>query len=473
MAGDKVRRGFLFYVMMLLLFVVAIFFILVVIMVFNPGMNLLGMKYFSNIRDYRVVEVMPSGQNVEYINLSNATDIVVDGNLINFEILRDQNIEHTTVEIENYQTGFAESGQNSQFSYSVEYSLQENSRYLLDINVTNAEGFLYFNNNCYVRILLPKDETLNSTNTLTVSTEKGSIILGGGQALLDENDSYFNFRNVNLQTDSGNIRLGEYLETNFSQLSINNQSGSFRTAKDVVLKDNATLNITGQSGSFEFANITKASAADNALINFNLSSGSFSAENIDCDINLKTTNSTVNIQNLSGNLQANDLVNKMDGANLTIGQVAGSISLPFANNSNITIDDASQAEIFINSNNAQIDIGKLAAGSWLETKQGSINVSLADTSGDINLVSESANINIDGNMQMQNSVNASSVSGSVVLNYSTQSSFTVEFYNSQGQAREDVEAEGYENTFSNPLVVNGGGVRNTISTNGNISLRRL
>ena len=188
---------------------------------------------------------------------------------------------------------------------------------------------------------------------------------------------------------------------------------------------------------------------------------------------MKTTNSTVNIQNLSGNLQANDLVNKMDGANLTIGQVAGSISLPFANNSNITIDDASQAEIFINSNNAQIDIGKLAAGSWLETKQGSINVSLADTSGDINLVSESANINIDGNMQMQNSVNASSVSGSVVLNYNPQSSFTVEFYNSQGQAREDVEAEGYENTFSNPLVVNGGGVRNTISTNGNISLRWL
>ena len=170
MAGDKVRRGFLFYVMMLLLFVVAIFFILVVIMVFNPGMNLLGMKYFSNIRDYRVVEVMPSGQNVEYINLSNATDIVVEGNLINFEIMRDQNIEHTTVEIENYQTGFAESEQNSQFSYSVEYSLQENSRYLLDINVTNAEGFLYFNNNCYVRILLPKYETLNSTNTLTVST---------------------------------------------------------------------------------------------------------------------------------------------------------------------------------------------------------------------------------------------------------------------------------------------------------------
>ena len=115
----------------------------------------------------------------------------------------------------------------------------------------------------------------------------------------------------------------------------------------------------------------------------------------------------------------------------------------------------------------------MAAGSWLETKQGSINVSLADTSGDINLVSESANINIDGNTQMQNSVNANSVSGSVVLNYNPQSSFTVEFYNSQGQAREDVEAEGYENTFSNPLVVNGGGVRNTISTNGNISLRRL
>lgn len=470
MAGDKVRKGFLFYVLMLLLFVVAIFFILVVIMVFNPGMNLLGLKYFSQMRDYRVVEVMPDGQNVEYINLSNATDIVVDGNLINFEIMRDQNIEHTTIEIENYQTGFAQTGQNTQFSYSVEYSVQENSRALLSINVTNAEGFLYFNNNCYVRILIPKDETINVTNSLSISTDGGSIVLGGGQALLNEEDSYFNFSNVNLHTDSGTILFGQFLDTTFSQLSINNENGTFRTSKDIVLDNNAVLNISGESGNFEFANITENGYAS---INYNLASGNFSAANISCDINLRTTNSIIDIQNLKGDLQANDLVNKMDGANLTIGQVTGVISLPFANNSNITISDASQAEIFINSNNSQINIDKLAAGSWLETKQGAINVSLADTSGNINLVSETANINIDGNIEMQNMLFVSSVSGSVTLNYSPQASFTVSFYDSQGQVRNNIQAEGYEDIFTNPLFVNGGGAQNSISTDGAISLRRL
>ncbi len=470
MAGDKVRKGFLFYVLMLLLFVVAIFFILVVIMVFNPGMNLLGLKYFSQMRDYRVVEVMPDGQNVEYINLSNATDIVVDGNLINFEIMRDQNIEHTTIEIENYQTGFAQTGQNTQFSYSVEYSVQENSRALLSINVTNAEGFLYFNNNCYVRILIPKDETINVNNSLSVSTDGGSIVLGGGQALLNEEDSYFNFSNVNLHTDSGTILFGQFLDTTFSQLSINNENGTFRTSKDIVLDNNAVLNISGESGNFEFANITENGYAS---INYNLASGNFSAANISCDIDLRTTNSIIDIQNLKGDLQANDLVNKMDGANLTIGQVTGVISLPFANNSNITISDASQAEIFINSNNSQINIDKLAAGSWLETKQGAINVSLADTSGNINLVSETANINIDGNVEMQNMLFVSSVSGSVTLNYSPQASFTVSFYDSQGQVRNNIQAEGYEDIFTNPLFVNGGGAQNSISTDGAISLRRL
>lgn len=470
MAGDKVRKGFLFYVLMLLLFVVAIFFILVVIMVFNPGMNLLGLKYFSQMRDYRVVEVMPDGQNVEYINLSNATDIVVDGNLINFEIMRDQNIEHTTIEIENYQTGFAQTGQNTQFSYSVEYSVQENSRALLSINVTNAEGFLYINNNCYVRILIPKDETINVNNSLSVSTDGGSIVLGGGQALLNEEDSYFNFSNVNLHTDSGTILFGQFLDTTFSQLSINNENGTFRSSKDIVLDNNAVLNISGKSGNFEFANIAENGYAS---INYNLASGSFSAANISCDIDLRTTNSIIDIQNLKGDLQANDLVNKMDGANLTIGQVTGVISLPFANNSNITISDASQAEIFINSNNSQINIDKLAAGSWLETKQGAINVSLADTSGNINLVSETANINIDGNVEMQNMLFVSSVSGSVTLNYSPQASFTVSFYDSQGQVRSNIQAEGYEDIFTNPLFVNGGGAQNSISTDGAISLRRL
>ena len=242
MAGDKVRRGFLYYLMMLILFAVAIFFILAVIMVFNPGMNLLGLKYFSQVREYRVDEVTADGQNAEDIDLSKATDIVVDGNLINFEIMRDQSIEKTTIRIENYQTGFAKADQSTQFSYNIEYSVQENSRALLSINVTNAEGWIYFNNNCYVKILLPKDEVINATNSLSVSTDAGSIILGGGQKLLTEEDTYYNFSDVTLHTQTGSILIGKYLDCNFSHLSVTNENGSFRSSKDITLADEATLN---------------------------------------------------------------------------------------------------------------------------------------------------------------------------------------------------------------------------------------
>lgn len=470
MAGDKVRRGFLYYLMMLILFAVAIFFILAVIMVFNPGMNLLGLKYFSQVREYRVDEVTADGQNAEDIDLSKATDIVVDGNLINFEIMRDQSIEKTTIRIENYQTGFAKADQSTQFSYNIEYSVQENSRALLSINVTNAEGWIYFNNNCYVKILLPKDEVINATNSLSVSTDAGSIILGGGQKLLTEEDTYYNFSDVTLHTQTGSILIGKYLDCNFSHLSVTNENGSFRSSKDITLADEATLNISGENGSFEFTNI---SGGEGAVVNYNLTGGSFYATDVDCNVNVKTKNSTMDIQNFHGYMQANDLVNKFDGANITIDKASGLVSLPFANNSNVTIDDATEAKIFIISDNSQLNIDKLAAGSWLETKQGAINVSLANTEGEINLVSESANINIDGNLAMQNQIVAKSITGSITLNYSPQSSFTVSFYNSQGKERKDVQAQDYQENLTNPLFVNGGGTQNSLSTDGAITLRRL
>lgn len=181
----------------------------------------------------------------------------------------------------------------------------------------------------------------------------------------------------------------------------------------------------------------------------------------------------MDIQNFHGYMQANDLVNKFDGANITIDKASGLVSLPFANNSNVTIGDATKAKIFIISDNSQLNIDKLAAGSWLETKQGAINVSLANTEGEINLVSESANINIDGNLAMQNQIVAKSITGSITLNYSPQSSFTVSFYNSQGKERKDVQAQDYQENLTNPLFVNGGGTQNSLSTDGAITLRRL
>ena len=47
MAGDKVKKGFGFYLFMLLLLLLAAFLIIVMVMLFSPGTSILGYKYFS------------------------------------------------------------------------------------------------------------------------------------------------------------------------------------------------------------------------------------------------------------------------------------------------------------------------------------------------------------------------------------------------------------------------------------------
>ena len=472
MAGDKVKKGFMSYVLVLLLTLIAAFFVIVVVMIFNPGLNIMGYKYFSHVKEYKIDEPIENSQTK--INLANATDIVVDGNLINFEIYRDNLVENTTIEIVNYQTGFAKAEQSTDFSYNIDYSLKEDGRYLLNIQLENANGFLYFNNNCYVRILIPASQVVNSTNSLMVSTEGGSISLGAGPALETESQSYFQFSNVTLNTKSGNVVIGKYLTCNFGNLSVNCGNGNFTCPYDISLVEGGKFNISGENANVELKSILSESYEDFDII-YNVSSGNFKVtEFIIGKLYLSTISSNVEIKYLIGELSSNDLVNTMNGFNLAIDAIAGDISLPFANNSNITINDASLCNMYINSTNANVTINKLSGNSWIETKQGNINVGLysSEIDGDITLINDSGTTIVNGDEKMNNKLEVKSETGNITLNYNPVSSFTVNFYKANGEAKIDnISAEGYESSLKNPLYINGGGTIMSLYTNGQIALK--
>ena len=472
MAGDKVKKGFLFYLMMLLLFIIATVFILVVVMVFNPGLNILGYKYFSCVDEATIVE--PS-KDMGKISLSNATDIVVNGEMINFEIDRDSKVEDVTIKIQNYQTGFAKSSQNTDFNYEVIYTNSGNGRKLLSIEVNNPDGFLYFNSNCYVKILIPADQVVNEQTTLSATVDKGNISLGSEGALLDEEKTYFEISNVSLVASEANIKIGKYFNPVFSQLSINNENGSVE-AGDLKFANDGKFSISGNNADFSFKDISfeKSASEINAglLIDYNLQNGTFSANNVNASMHLKTRSSVINIENFNGTFDGNDLVSTINQMTLNINKAVGEISLPFAESSSINISDASECKIFVNANNATIKINKLAQGSWIETKNGSINVSLAETEGDITLVSESASINVTCDDKMKNIVDISSITGNVNVNYNPNTNFTVKFYNSNGTNRtSNIEIENYQGDISQGLYINGGGTIWSISSDANISFK--
>ena len=459
--GDKVKKGFLFYVMMLLLCVIAIFFILVVIMIFNPGINILGLKYFSAVKTERVDSfTLSEGLNYE-LDLSKKTDIYVSGNNIDFGIEVDQTGEKVTLELENYQTGFATSDQNTTFEWTTSIGMAT-----VRIDVTNPEGFLYFNSHCYVRILVPESMTINPLNTLNVSCGAGNINLGNAT----EEGIAMDVNYLNLSTTTGSIQIGKNFDTTYSSLSVTCDGGSFSSyQEEMKFVDGGVLALNGR-GDFTFGNIVPTSASDNFFIQNNIESGSFSAGEVKADMSLRTINANINMNLYSGSLESNNLVNETNGMNLTIGTAKGEISLPFANNSNVTISNAEECDMFINSNNAHINIDNVGSTSWIEAEAGSINVSLSDQTGDIFIVSETAPINVTANQNMNANLSASSISGAVTLIYYQTSSFTAKFLNSKGEDRKDVTAEGY-NTVTNPMYINGGGATTTISTNGAIALK--
>lgn len=467
--GDKVRKGFFFYVMMLLLFIIAIFFILVVVMVFNPGMSILGLKYFSTATTKTVdtYSILDTPFNFDF---TERVDIYVSGDNINFEMECDQTIENPTILIENYQTGFAKSEQSTNFDCNIKYELGIFSASRLYINVTNPEGFLYFNSNCYVKILIPKDPAtstakFNSENSVNVSCGTGSINLG----TITEEQIRLDINNLNLSTTSGTIRFGKNLDNSYNSIIINNESGSVISYQDeMYFANNSVLSLSG-NGQFEFNKLIPNANASFSIQN-NIERGSLKANEINANMSLKTISGNFEIKTYTGNLESNSLVNETNGMNLTIDKASGAISLPFANNSNIKIADAENCNLFINSNNATIQIDKLGATSWVEAESGSIDVSLSSSSKNVNVISETATINATGVSNMNAVINLTSITGKINFNYYQTSTFTAEFYNSKGEARENVSVEGYD-TIENPLYVNGGGNKMTITTDGEISLK--
>ncbi len=472
MAENKVRKGFLFYLLMLFLFVVAVFFVLVVIMIFNPGLNIMGYKYFSNVREYKVSEF----DNGQRIDLSKPTNIIVEGNLTNFEIARDAVVSETTVVIENYQTGFATSSQQTDFSYDITYDIDSSSKYNLVIKTVNAEGFMYFNNNCNIKLLIPQDETVLNENSVTVKIEEGNISLGTKE-LLDESKSVLDINYLDLTTGKGNIVLGNFFEPNISKFVISQKEGNFTALKNITFKDGYDINIKGDGANFSFQNIEiQNSETSSSVFDLDIKEGSFSANNIKANMTLSAEKTKINIDGeFNGNLESNQLVNTMNEMNLTINKISGSMSLPFAENCDINIKDASNAKIFIASKNANVSVEKLSNDSFIKCDEGKINVAIENNkTTSIELVSEKGEISVDLPEKPLASLKILNTSGKTNLNYYPTSNFSVEFYNTKEELRKDkINVEGYENNFNNPLSINGGGVTLKIYSDSEITMKLI
>ncbi len=382
MAGDKVGKGFGFYLMMLILILVAAFLIIVMIMMFSPGKVILGYKYFAfekSITQTKSTDAIPTDINFDEID-----DIIVNASYANVSVTK-SNAEDAkdSVTIVNKAKGFAKKSAYTDFEYSVKLSqVTENevTRNVLNISVKEPQGFLFFSRNVSINISLGKDnEELFEGTTFTITTKRGDVKIGNQTEIKDFDDT-LKMKDLSVSTESGDIKLfrsaneGAGFAHTFNSLYLSTASGKITTGLiDITVVNDAKFSITS-NGSINLRRVNTNQSAQLFMNN-----GKFIAEKIAGNIKvLNLAEGTIEIENITGSFDTNKARDSIGKAKIKLGTVNGDLSIPYGNKASITIEEL-RGQSLINTTSGKISIGALFAPCAYETTSGDINVTIDDS----------------------------------------------------------------------------------------------
>lgn len=423
MAGDKVKKGFGFYLFMLLLLLLAAFLIIVMVMLFSPGTSILGYKYFSyNYSSGKeIVQTETTASSEESLktplNFDQINEFVINCDYANV-IVSKSNDEKSQdcVKITNTAKGFAReeaegSYDETSFAYTIKLN-EDGDKKVLTISVTEPKGFLYFSKNIVINVCAGINSTLNfSRSTFTITTNSGKVSI-------DENLQGLKISNLTVSTDTGSIALAEKYQAKegektkelaFNSLYLTTNNGKVSTPCNILVANDAKFSINGK-GSFNLQNVTGYRGVQLVVNN-----GNFKSKEVVGSVKvLNLIDGVIEIENIykntskveAGEFESNK-TDKMNKATIKLGLV-GDLSIPFGNKS-------------------RIEIGTLKGQSLIRTTSGSVIVNKALTApciiqtatGNVDLKIDDSNIKSDFDQLVERKHVIESDKGNVVLRFAS------------------------------------------------------
>ncbi len=447
MAGDKVKKGFAFYLLMFILLIVAVFLGILTFMLFSPQKDVLGFKYFSFNESDQVVQTTAN----EDINFSTLNKIKINAKNASVNVMK-SNVVTDTIEFVNNSIGFARSEQNTTFNREI---ILDKANGILTINVTEPEGFLHFSNNIQVNILVPSElqdaEGIKSINynqllntEISVTTDSGNVNLGLATSDKEEMTAYNTIApaNINIRTGSGSIKFNKYITSRFSNLTLVTGSGSISSEIGLTIMGNGGVNkISTTNGRIDISNITMTNVAwtqsNSELLNVNVGNGSFNCDKFVGTISVVTTSGKVNIGELTGHFSANNTKDFIDAPTFNVKKVGGDVSIPHGNNANIEIGQV-DGYINIDLEGGRVKIGSekgISERSWISTKSGGIEAYIADEKVGVihNFESNNGEINVTFASDIRSHTSILSNTGNVNLNIRSGYKFLLEVKTTDGK----------------------------------------
>jgi len=467
---EKVKKGFGMYLFLFLLFVGCLFVIWVIAMFFLPQRVILGLQYYtysSEVKEERTTDTKVA------FNFFNTRKIVVNSNASSV-LIQKADVDSERIVFVNKSSGFATGSDNVAYKHEIKYSDRT-----LTVNVTEPQGFLKLSQNTQIIFQVPQTSTYNFENTeFVISTESGSVVVGN-TSTKDGTNAYLNLKKLSVNTQSGNIRITQFMNSNFDSLFLSTKSGRCYTDHENI--QFSSLKLATENGRFDFTGLTHLTGG---VIEANLGNGRLNVKNLQGSLSLVCKDAEVNVESISKDLIGNNMKDKINRAKINVGRVEGNISLPYLKDSNLTINDVG-GEANIESTSGNITIGGentgLSKTSFIKTKNGKINVKLLDnTVVKHNFATESGDITITYLKEPNSRTNVVSSSGNVNLFVKSGYKFKLTMKNSAGELYEKtsgkISIDLVTDNLTNPLLVNGytGDEKLIdISTNGNISAKLI
>lgn len=384
--GDKVKRGFAFYLFTLIAILFVAFLVVVMIMLFSPGKPILGFMYFNyNMEGQEEINHTQTTDNSHKdINFDSIDKVVVNSDYARVMFTKStQEGSKDCVKIVNSAKGFVKASENVEFDYSVLLSSEEGKQ-VLTVNIKEPQAFLFFSRNVYINVCVGKTNTENLKETeVVVNTRAGGVVIGNPTD--PKTSANLNISNLTVTTDSGSIEITDENGTNDSSYTLNSlflttNTGSVKINKTIIATSDLKFTILSTG----IINVGKLTAQTSTGVQLVVNNGTFTSGIVYADVHVANLiNGTVNIEGVEYNgmnqasFDTNGAKKMMNMANIKLGY-ARNISIPFGNNANITIGSFTETAI-IKTIAGSITVNERVGNTFdFETQSGSVNLTIGN-----------------------------------------------------------------------------------------------
>ena len=370
---NKVKLGFLSYLLIFIGLVFGVCVILLSVVILAPGVRIFGIGFTNNNIDKAIRYADVNNQEVlidELYRQGRLTNFVVKGEnysidnkeyesgIFNIEVKRAPESSELKIMYKNHSHGFSKTEDHATASYTLTYSEQDKT---LTLAITDAHMFITTSKSFDVEIHIPNTNYFDITSlSFDFKTISGNINLG-------DSGNVCNFLTANCETKTGNIKVGSTTKIN-GDINLKTEKGEISLGKQIYSLPTRKINLESKTGKISTGELigTLKIISEKSICSVN---GTLYG-----DLIYSSKYGLIKTQNIEGEFKAEETV---EVSEVTLGSVSGDITMISGETSNITIAKTN-AKVRIKTKKGNIKIGEIAGDTVttdyheLETTTGSI-----------------------------------------------------------------------------------------------------